>query len=100
MQKLSEFGKTLVSTADICNDLESSNSLACMYALRYCALNHILDDKVLSAIQRLKKSKLIEWNTCKISDCAIVALHLLDVEHYLGNNHQILKMIETKFYTV
>lgn len=99
MQKSNELLKASVSIEDICNDLESNDSLVCMYAVRYCALNHVLNDKVLSAMQKLKESKLVEWNTCKICDCAIVALHLLGVEHYFGNNQQILEMINTKFYT-
>ena len=98
MQKSNESGKISINTAIICDDLKSQDPLACMYALRCCALHNITDDIILSQINKLKTSTLVEWNSCRISDCAIAALHLLGAEPYSGNSPQILEMINTEFY--
>lgn len=84
---------------DIHKDLLGDNSLACMFAIRYCVLNKITDNETISIIKNLKGSKLIEWNSCKIADCAVAALHLLGVEKYEGENYAIKDLIDTVFFT-
>lgn len=84
---------------DVYEDLLGNNALLCMFAVRYCVLNAIKDDKTISIISSLKNSPLIEWNTCKISNCAYAALHLLGVEIYQENDGQVQDLIDTVFFT-
>ena len=100
MRKSSEFGRFTINTATIYHDLQSDDPLACMYAIKYCALNMINDINIIKAIVELKKSSLVEWNSCKVSDCAIAALHIMGVETYTGSNSQIMEMISTQFYSI
>ena len=100
MQKLRESGRITINTATIYNDLKSDDPLACMYALKYCALSKIDDINIIKAIVKLKSSTLVEWNSCKVSDCAIAALHIMGVETYTGSNSQIMEMISTQFYSI
>lgn len=81
------------------SDLLCDNSLLCMFAIRKCVFDRINDDKTTSIIQSLKTSPLIEWNSCKISDCAKAALHLLGIEPYNGDNEQVQELINTVFYS-
>ena len=83
---------------NIHNDLLGNNALTCMFAIRKCVLDKIDDDKTVKIIQDLKSSPLIEWNSCKISNCALAGLHLLGIENYTGNDEQVLEMIDTVFY--
>lgn len=80
--------------------LSGNDSLYCILAIKYCVINAITDDKIISIIKKLKKSDMIEWNSAKVSDSAIAALHLLDIEKYTGNRPQILDLINTIFYTM
>lgn len=100
MPKLTEYGTISINTENICNDLKGSDSLACLYALRYCAINQLDSNEVISLIRELQSSELIEWGSCKVSDCAIAALHLLNVQKYSGDDPQIIDLISTRFYTV
>lgn len=100
MKKSTELKEISVNTANICNELMSNDALACMFALRYCTLNNLNNNEITSIIKKLKNSTLIEWNSCKISSCAIAALHLLGIELYSGDDIQINELIKTKFYTI
>ena len=55
MQKLRESGRITINTATIYNDLKSDDPLACMYALKYCALSKINDINIIKAIVELKR---------------------------------------------
>lgn len=79
--------------------LSSDNSLKCMYAIRSCVLNRFKNDNIINLLKKLKSSNMIEWNSCKISNCALAALHLLDIEPYEGNDEQVKDLIDTVFYT-
>lgn len=100
MQKSKESGKATLNISKIKDDLQGENSLACMYAIRSCVINSIHDEEVIQIIESLKDSVLVEWNTCKISDCAIAALDLMGIESYSGSCVQIKDLISTKFFTV
>ena len=100
MQKSSESGRFTINIATLYLDLQSDDPLACLYAIKYCALNMINDINIIKAIVELKKSSLVEWNSCKVSDCAIAALHIMGVETYTGSDSQITEMINTRFYTI
>ena len=99
MLKSSEYGTTIISIKSICDDLYGSDPLALLYALRYCALNGVAEPQILKAVMELKNSQLAEWG-CKVSDCAIAALHILNIEIYTGENETIKELISTRFYTV
>lgn len=55
MQKSSESGRFTINTATIYLDLQSDDPLACMYAIKYCALNMINDINIIKAIVELKR---------------------------------------------
>ena len=99
MKKSDKYAKVQKNISDIYEDLIGNNALSCMLAVRYCVLNHIKDDKTVSIISSLKSSPLIEWNSCKISNCAYAALHLLGIEPYQGNDGQVQDLIDTVFFT-
>lgn len=79
--------------------LLSNSALKCMYAIRSCVVNNFRTNKIIDSLRRLKTSDLIEWNSCKISNCAYAALHLLEIEAYNGNDTQVQDLIDTVFYT-
>lgn len=99
MTKSEKYEKVQKSINDIHRDLLGNNSLSCMFAIKHCVLNKITDNKTIAIIKNLKNSNLIEWNSCKISNCAYAALHLLNVEFYKGNDEQIQDLIDTVFFT-
>lgn len=79
--------------------LLSNNALRCMYAIRSCVVNNFRTKKIIDTLKELKTSDLIEWNSCKISNCAHAALHLLGIDTYSGNDVQVQELIETAFFT-
>lgn len=79
--------------------LLNSNSLRCMFAIRECVLENIDNRRIVEILQELKSSKLIEWNSCRISDCAVAALHLLNIEKYNGDDERVKVLIDTVFFT-
>lgn len=99
MKKSEKYARAQKSINDIHKDLLGNNSLSCMFAIKYCVINKISDNKTITIIKSLKNSDLIEWNSCKISNCAYAALHLLDIEPYNGNDKQVQDLIDTVFYT-
>lgn len=70
-----------------------------MHAIRSCVVNNFRTNKIIDTLRELKTSDLIEWNSCKISNCAYAALHLLEIEAYNGNDTQLQDLIDTVFYT-
>ena len=100
MKKSVKSEKALKSIHEIHNDLLGNDSLSCMFAVRYCVLNMIVDKETIDILIKLKRSPLIEWNSCKISNCALAALQLLEIEPYNGEDEQVLELIETVFYTI
>lgn len=83
---------------DIIRRLSSNTPMKCLLAIRECVDNEIKDKDVIEKIKKLVKSELIEWNTQKVSDCAIAALDMLGVSKYSGDNMAIHDLIETNFY--
>lgn len=79
--------------------LLSNNALRCMHAIRSCVVNNFRINKIIDTLRELKTSDLIEWNSCKISNCAYAALHLLEIEAYNGNDAQVQDLIDTVFFT-
>lgn len=98
-QKFSFLKKDYNDIFFIEKSLSSINSLECMYAVASCVYNDFKTPEIISLLQKLKSSTLIEWNSCKISNCAYAALHLLDIEPYNGNDKQVHDLIDTVFYT-
>ena len=99
MPKSKKSGMITMSVSDILNSLQGTDALNIMYTIRYCVLESVKVNSVIDCLKKLKGSLLIEWNTCSISDCAIAALHLLEIETYNGNKPQILDMISTRFFS-
>lgn len=103
MKKSKKFGLNLKAEYNdisfVENALLSENPLQCMYAIRSCVLNNFNNERIMNNLKKLKSSNLIEWNSCKISNCALAALHLLNIEPYHGNDVQINDLIKTVFYT-
>ena len=79
--------------------LSSNNSLECMYAIASCVYNDFRTPKIINLLQKLKSSTLVEWNSCKISNCAYAALDLLEIEPYTGVDLQTKELITTHFLT-
>lgn len=99
MKKSEKYVKVQKSINDIHNDLLGDNSLLCIFAIKHCVINEITDNKTVAIIKTLENSSLVEWNSCKISNCAYAALHLLNIEPYKGNDEQVQDLIDTVFYT-
>ena len=89
-------GKTL---DDVIEGLTCNRPLTCMYVIRFCVVNKVTDKRVVDIIKDLKTSDMIEWNSCRISDCAYAALDLLGIEKYEGDKMEIRDFIDTVFYT-
>lgn len=79
-------------------NLLSDNGLICLYAIKSCVENKIIDDSIIKILKDLKSNNNVEWNSCKISDCAIASLHLLGIEKYIGNEPSITTLIDNCFF--
>lgn len=79
-------------------DLHSANAEDCAYAIRVCCLNNITDESIVNSIKELKTSDKIAMMQ-RISDMAMAALEILDVEKYTGDNPLVLDNISTVFYS-
>ena len=99
MKKSNRYTRKQKNIDDVRADLLSGDSLSCIYAIRYCALNNVTDDITINMIKSLKDSDLIEWNSVKVSDCAKAALDLLGVEKYQGKDDPVTDYIDTVFFT-
>ncbi len=74
--------------------LLSDKPLRCMYAICSCVINNFKTSRIVEILKKLKNSDLIEWNSCKISNCALAALHLLNIEPYTGSDEQVEDLID------
>lgn len=79
------------------NDLQSDNATDCIYAIRACCIQHILDNEIIDELRKLKYDNRIAMMK-KVSECAIAALDILGIEKYTGYNLSIIEIIKTNFY--
>jgi hypothetical protein len=86
------------SIENIKQDLLGENTLKCLYAIKSCVKNKVLDDTVIEILKSLKSNTKVEWNSCKVGDCAIASLDLLGIEKYTGNEPSITTLIENCFF--
>ena len=77
-------------------NLSSNNSLGCVLAIGACVKNNINDKTTIDLLSDLFDSKMVEFGN-QISDYAVAAYHLLSKTKYLGDNSNILSLIESNF---
>ena len=82
----------------ILNDLQSKNASDCIYAIRACCIQNISNEQIAEILVKLKYDDRVAMMS-KVSNYALAALDLLDIEKYIGNDSVILEYIDTVFYT-
>lgn len=77
--------------------LVGENITAAQFAIKACIVNDVKDELILEALKKISTDTAVKL--VKISDLAIAALDILEVEKYEGENALVKELIKTKFYT-
>ena len=82
---------------EIYNALEGEDITSCQYAIRYCVVNGVSDERIISDLKKLKNDGSIK--IVKMSCLAAAALDILGAEKYKGTDGLTEELINTKFFT-
>lgn len=99
MKKLQKSGNLSVDIQTILESLQSGDVIECLFAIKYCAINSISDEKVLDTLQKLSRSDRFDMG-CKVSDAAEAALVMIQENDYNGENRAVIELIKNRFYEV
>lgn len=81
---------------EIYNALEGEDITSCQYAIRYCVVNGVSDERIISDLKKLKNDESIK--IVKMSCLADAALDILGAEKYKGTDELTEELINTKFF--
>lgn len=95
--KMSVKDKMMKGDAQLIEEnISSDNNLGCLLAIGAAVKNNVKTDIVVNALKKLKNKEEFEF-CMKISELALAALHVLEIEYYLGDNKNVKEIIDSEF---